>query len=63
MREGAFERANYIDRTVVDLILEQYEKNPRNIFMVNLLAYEQELISGFKPRNPSLEVDDVKEVL
>ena len=60
MRGGAFEKVDFIDGSIVDIVLEEYEKDPRNLFMVNLLSYEQELISGLKPRHPIPEIDDKK---
>jgi hypothetical protein len=53
---GAFENANYIDNEIVDLVLELYGKDSRNQFLLNLLSYEMDLVSGMKPlrQHPTL---------
>lgn len=55
---GAFEQAYFIDHEVITALLVQYHRDRRNVFLLNLLSYEVELLSGRKPANLHLGISE-----
>jgi hypothetical protein len=46
---GALESADYIDQEVIVAVMVHYDNDRRNLFMLNLLSYQHELVAGSLP--------------
>ena len=51
LTRNLFEQQQFIDRYEVEFILEHIQKNPRDVFLYNLLCYEKNLLEG-EPIDP-----------